>query len=144
MKTRQTCELPAGLERVRRRFEQWRQTHKPPSRISVRLWAAAAKAAGTHGLHRTARTLRLDYYALKKHLGQNAAVCGDSKARPRETGGQHASPAFLELTPLASANPCECVVELENVGGAKMRIQLKGAAVPDVASLCRGFWNPGP
>jgi hypothetical protein len=35
-------------------------------------------------------------------------------------------------------------LELENVGGAKMRIQLKGVAVPDLAALSQSFWNRQP
>ncbi len=36
------------------------------------------------------------------------------------------------------------MLELEDAAGAKMRIGLKGFAMPDLAALSRSFWNPGP
>jgi hypothetical protein len=35
------------------------------------------------------------------------------------------------------------MLELEDAAGAKMRIGLKGFAMPDLAALSRSFWNPG-
>jgi hypothetical protein len=126
--------LFAGLEGVRRRFERWRRTHKAHRRIPDRLWAAAVKTAGTCGLHRTSKALRLDYYSLKERVEQQAAA-----------------PKFLELTPPAEhasaavpAGACECTLELEDADGAKMRVHLKGVATPDLAALSRSFWNPVP
>jgi hypothetical protein len=59
-------------------------------------------------------------------------------------------PAFLELAPsavhefvAAPAGPCQCMVEWEDAAGAKMRIELKDAPMPDLAALSRSFWNPG-
>jgi len=54
MRRQETRELPASLERMRRRFQQWRQSRKSRSRIPDSLWAAAVKVAGIYGLHRTA------------------------------------------------------------------------------------------
>jgi hypothetical protein len=36
---------------------------------------------------------------------------------------------------------CHCTLELENAGGAKMRIQLHSVAMPDVAAISQSFWN---
>ena len=33
-----------------------------------RLWAAAVKLADKYGIHRTAKALQVDYYALKKRI----------------------------------------------------------------------------
>jgi len=35
----------------------------------------------------------------------------------------------------------ECIIELENPRGAKMRIHLQGAVAPDMATLSRSFWG---
>ena len=35
----------------------------------------------------------------------------------------------------------ECVLELEDPGGAKMRVHLKGVQAPDLAALSRSFWG---
>ena len=53
--------LPARLEGVRRRFERWRRTREGGTRIPETLWAAAVKVAGVYGIHRTAKTLRVNY-----------------------------------------------------------------------------------
>jgi len=71
MGTRETRDLPARLEGLRRRFERWRQTRKVRSRIPEPLWASAVKVAGTYGIHRTAKALRVDYYALKKPVEEH-------------------------------------------------------------------------
>ena len=83
MGTRKTRDLPARLEGLRQRFERWRRTRKARSRIPEALWAAAVKMAGTFGLHRTARALRLDYYALKKRVERQPCHCLQSAGKSR-------------------------------------------------------------
>ena len=135
MSTKRTRDLPARLERLRRRFEGWRRTRKVRSRIPESLWASAVKLAGTYGIHRTAKALRVDYYALKKRVeGAPAAIA--SKA-PAEV----ARAQFLELPAAAWVGSGECTLELEDAGGAKLRVHLKGFEAPDLAALSRSFWQ---
>jgi hypothetical protein len=129
-----TWNRSAGLEGVRKRFERWRRAHEPRSRIPDSLWAAAARAARTCGLHRTSKALRLDYYSLKKRVDQQAT----GTVVPLEG----AAAPFLELAPSAFSGPGDCTLELEDASGSKMRVHLKAAATPDLAALCRSFWNP--
>lgn len=166
-------DLPAGLEGVQRRFERWRRTRRGHARIPDALWAAAVKAADRHGLHRTVRALRLDYYSLKERVeGQVGIACDPAEkvaagrrrpsarkpfdrrrripARKPRANTAQSLPAFLELAPsavhefaAAPAGPCQCTVEWEDAAGAKMRVELKGTAMPDLAALSRSFWNPG-
>jgi hypothetical protein len=77
-------------------------------------------------LYRTSRVLRLDYARLKAQLG------------PGPTDQVKSTSAFVEF--VAAGSP-ECVVELENARGKKMRIQLRGVASPDLAELSRMFWS---
>jgi hypothetical protein len=136
MSTKKTRGLPARLEGVRRRFQNWRQTRKSRSaRIPDPLWAAAVKMAGAYGIHRTARALRLDYYSLKERVEATLAATASNASAGA------ASATFLELPPSAWAGSCECTLELEDVGGATMRVHLKGAAPPDLAALSRSFWE---
>jgi hypothetical protein len=37
--------------------------------------------------------------------------------------------------------PRECVVEVENARGAKMRVELNGAGLAGLAGLCSVFWS---
>jgi len=133
MGTKRTRDLPARLEGLGRRFERWRRTRKVRARIPEPLWASAVKLAGTYGIHRTAKALRVDYYALKKRV-EGASAATASKRPARST--------FLELSPPVWPGPGECTLELEDAGGAKLRVHLKGFEAPDLAALSRSFWNP--
>ena len=74
MDTRKTGGLPARLEHLQQRFEHSRRTRKARSHIPSRLWAAAVTMAKTYGLNRTARALRLDYYALRNGSNRQLAT----------------------------------------------------------------------
>jgi hypothetical protein len=134
MNTKKTCELPRKLENVRQRIERWRRTRKARLPIPEPLWAAAVKMASTYGVNRTAEALRVNYYALKKRVEQKTSAVDDA---PRAIAGVR----FIELVPPDAAGPCLCTLELENTGGAKMRIQLKSVEMPDLAAVSRSFWN---
>jgi len=135
MSTKRTRDLPARLEGLRRRFERWRRTRKVRSRIPESLWAAAVKLAGRYGIHRTAKALRVDYYSLKKR------VEGTPAASASNVPAGAAGATFLELPAAAWAGSGECTLELEDAGGAKMRVHLKGFESPDLAALSRSFWQ---
>jgi hypothetical protein len=137
MGIKKTRELPRRLQSVRRRIERWRQTRKVRSAIPDALWAVAVRMANVYGMNRTARALRLNYYGLKKRVEQQVVAATDVAA-------MKGAVPFIELAPLASTGHCECLLELEKAGGARMRIQLKGVAAPDLAALSQAFWNGRP
>ena len=99
----------------------------PRAPIPEELWREAARLTIEHGIHRTAKAMRLDYYSLKKH------------AAAADRSGEHAS-QFVEILPggLPAPRP-QCTIEVEDGSGAKMRICLEGGDVPDVAALARVF-----
>jgi len=132
MGTRKTVNLPAQLESARRRFERWRRSREGHSRIPEGLWTLAVKAAGRYGLSRTAQVLRLDYNALKKRA---------NSADPPDSFGRETGTAFVELVPPERGGLPECIVELEDPGGAKMRVHMKGVEAPDLTALSRSFWG---
>ena len=135
MGTKRTRDLPARLEGLRRRFESWRRTRKVRSRIPEPLWAAAVKVATRYGIHRTAKVLRVNYYALKKRVeGASAAIA--SKPPAAAAGAR-----FLELPAAVWPGSGECTLELEDAIGAKMRVHFKGFEAPDLAALSRSFWQ---
>ena len=117
----------AALGRAQRKIEQWRQRRRPRARIPEELWREAAELAGSYGINRTARALRLDYYSLKKRV---AVAARSGKC----------APAFVELLPggMPVSGP-ECLIEVEDGGGVKMRIRLQGGELPDVAGLIGVF-----
>ena len=115
--------FPAALSRVQRKFEQWRQRHRPRAPIPQELWREAAELACAYGINRTAKALRLHYYSLQNRVA-DAARSGER------------APEFVEILP---APRPECLIEVEDGSGAKMRIRLPGGALPDVAALTRVF-----
>ena len=140
-------ELSAPLKGARRRFERWRRTRKPKSRIPETLWACAVRTARREGIHRTAKALLFDYYSLKKRVEEKPATAAQAPERSANTVA--ASPpidtetTFVELPSPPWADSNECTLELEDPSGSKMRIHLRGIAAPDLAALSRTFWDRG-
>jgi hypothetical protein len=124
----QSSDSSKPIDHLRKRFDAWRKYRKPRTRIPKRLWESAVQVAGECGLNRTAKTLHLDYYALKKRLDACSA-------------GRGPAPSFIELSPAATGSTPECVIELENRNGAKMRIHIKGMGTPDLNALSSAFWR---
>jgi hypothetical protein len=125
--------LPVPLAAARRRFEHWRSTRSEPCRIPSLLWKAAVRCAAKYGVSRTVCALGLDYNSLKKRV-MAAAGAPVAPSRP---------PAFVELVAPGRNGPAECVVEVERPGGAKLRVELRGSGIPDLAELARRFAAEG-
>jgi hypothetical protein len=128
--------VDGGLSQLKRRFDQWRAGRKVGERIPVELWAGAVASAVEHGVYRVAAELHLDYAVLKRR-----ALLAGGKAPSSEL-----APRFVELfapagptRPAVTSQP-ECVVELANARGAKLRVELNGNGLAGLSSLCSAFW----
>ena len=120
-------DFPTAIRRSQRKFEQWRQRRRPRAQIPQELWRQAAELACRYGINRTARALRLDYYSLKKRV--------TAAARTVEPSSE-----FVEILPGGMPAPRpECLIELDDASGVKMRIRLAGGDLPDVVALTRVF-----
>src|ERR1035437_483939 len=128
----QAKEHGESLDQVKQRFAQWLASRKRGEHISNALWCAAMGLVGRHGLARTARELRIDCEGLKKRCARGTGpVC---------TG--QAQPQFVELfaQPAPSAAPASaCIVEMQNVRGAKMRVEL--CSIAGLDGLVSAFWG---
>jgi hypothetical protein len=116
--------IPEDLLELGRQLQQWRGAQAPRARLPETLWSAAVEMAQRHGLHRTAKVLRMDYMRLKKRMPQAVPAGG-------------VAPSFLELVAPVAPGPAECVVEWESARG-RMRVAMKGVT-PDWASLLRAW-----
>jgi len=87
-----------------------------------------------HGVCRTAQVLHLEYAKLRR-LAESAVV-----SRPTAAAKTARTP-FVELVAPPGMGGLECLMELEGPRG-KLRIQWKGTAAPDLASLSRSLWEP--
>ena len=125
MSERPTVSVPAEIEKAQLQFEAWRGERQRGQRIPESLWLTAVELAKQHGVWPTARALHLDHSRLKR--------------RVRNGEDDEKNGAFVELIP-GGAMLCGCTVEMEDGRGARMRIELKGAAA-DVTALSRTFWS---
>ena len=122
------------LEQLKQRFICWRESRKQGERIPQALWSAAVGETKQHGVYQVARTLRLDYTYLKRLVGPSGRAKSPAKIDTQ----------FVELfaaPPAKASSVCECIVELENVRGAKMRVELNAGGLAGLASLCSSFWS---
>ncbi len=132
MKNAKKSKLPTKLSRARFRFEKWRSTHKPRTRLPDHLWALATDLAREYGISQTVQILRVDYYGLKKRLKLSVAA-KTSPAAP--------SQPFLEFLPAVTDATIECTIECEDASGSRIRIHLKGRELPDLVALGNSLWS---
>jgi hypothetical protein len=128
MGTIERTELPKDLLRARSRFQAWRQRRHAPGRIPQSLWSLAVRLVQRHGVSRTATTLGVDYYTLKKRA-----------ELPTSLPPSH-RPAFVELPAPVLAGK-QGRFQLTNGAGGVLRVQLVGYDAADLEALVRHFWN---
>ena len=124
-----------ALTQLKERFATWRAVRKLGMRIPPELWAAALEMVAVHGVVRVAGELNLDYDMLKQRVAQTGGKVTSTELVPR----------FVELFAAAgpmpghSASLPECVVELANARGARMRVELNGQGLGSLSALCNAF-----
>jgi hypothetical protein len=129
MTDRKSGDIP-GIDEIRARFEDWRQTRRGKARIPDELWSAAIAVARRDGINQTAAALRLDGGKLKRLMLA-------AKPLPRKT----MPPAtFVELMNPHIGGLPECTIELEGQN-RKLRIYWKCATAADVGALSRVLWD---
>ena len=123
-----------ALMRLKERFATWRAGRKLGMRIPPELWCAAVEMVAVHGACRVAGELNLDYDMLKQRVAQAGGKVTTTVLAPR----------FVELFAAAGAMPApsaqpQCVVELANARGARMRVELNGQGLVGLSALCSAF-----
>ena len=113
------------MGQVRRQLERWRGNRKKGARIPEPIWQAAVEVAREHGLWQTAKELRLDYYSLQDRVASSNGDTGE----------------FIEIPLPATAMRPDCVVEIEDGRGARMRVELQGKSADSVESVVRALWS---
>lgn len=123
-----------GLSEVKQQFEEWRNTKKGRERIPEKLWEAAVSLSKVHSISRISNALRLNYSALKNRIVEKDEDTIIEKV---------SAPAFIELDFERPAFVSECIVEMEDSSGAKMRMCFKGKTDFDLLELGKAFWRNG-
>lgn len=123
-----------SMKQVKERFNLWRETRTRGKHIPAHLWVAAVELTKEYGLQQVANELHVDSNRLKKRLAQAVGTYKISKT----------STQFVEMTVAPStrlAAQSECVIQLENARGAKMRVELNGNGIAGLAEMCNTFWG---
>src|ERR1035438_4801081 len=132
MTTKTLPEVPAGMQRIYRRFERWRSSHPRALADSQGLVGIRREGgSGTWGLpHR--QDPAPGVWQAEAHGGIGHIRCEALANVGGVSGVGGVAGAFR-------AGLSECLIELEGPRG-KMRIQWKGATAPDLAGLSRALW----
>jgi hypothetical protein len=127
--------VPAEIRELSRQIEQWRSARPHRMPMPEPLWRLAANLAARYSVAQVSRFLRLDYYSLKERIRP------EERHPIRVSESRASGPTFIELPSLNAPAVTECSIELEHPRGQRMRIHIKGTALPDFAALTRVFWG---
>jgi hypothetical protein len=122
--------LPESITLLQAQLQQFRATHAVRTKLPATLWQSAAEVARCHGVYVVARSLKLDYSTLKKHLN------GSPKPPRLRRKGQA---KFLELIGATRQTVDEYLIEFESARGRKLRIHCKTNTPPDWPVLLRAW-----
>ena len=127
--------LPSPLDSLKYQFEQWRKTRKNRrERIPETLWSAAVGLRKQYSVNQISRALGLNYNDLKKRIPEQNDYSKRNKL---------SSTDFVELAWQNGFSASECVIEMEDTYGSKMRMSFKGSADLDFLELGKSFWSKG-
>jgi len=126
----QSAKKSFNLEKVCRQFEYWRQSRKKRCPIPEQLWQGAESLYPEYSLYHISKALRLNYTDLKQRIEPKQSAFIPPTINPAE---------FIELNVNSTKPPAECLVEMEDAFGAKMRMHFKGDAGLDLLELGRIF-----
>jgi len=123
-----------SLSEVKEQFKIWRRTRKSPRPIPEKLWQAAVSLTATHSISQISKELVLDYNALKRRV----------TTRKKNTAAKMSPAGFIELNLEPAAAVSECIVEMQDNLGAKMRMHIRGKTEFDPIQLAQAFWRKRP
>ena len=117
---------------IRNQLETWRSSSKKGKAIPKQIWDCAVKLAQESNVYSVSKALRLSYSDLKKRVYSDHI---------QKTEKQISKSSFIELDLKNSTSSQECILEMKDDRGAKMKIHLKGQHELDLAGLGKSFWG---
>ena len=121
------------LSEVKEQFNKWRRTRQSPRPMPEELWQAAVGLCAHHSIGKISRELIVDYSTLKKRVSH----------KKKNTVAKVSCPDFVELDFGAPPALTECMIEMEDSLGAKMRLHFKNKTDFDLLELVKLFWRKG-
>ncbi|MCP4935907.1 MAG: hypothetical protein GY927_17280, partial [bacterium] len=123
-----------AISEVKEQFKIWRRTRKSARPIPEKLWAAAVSLTAKHPISQISKELVLDYTALKKRV----------PIKKKDSAAKMSPPGFIELNLEPAAAASECIVEMRDILGSKMRMHFRGKTDVDLLELAKAFWRKKP
>ena len=121
------------LAEVKEQFKNWRRTRQSPYPIPQHLLEAAKRLSGKYSIQQICDELIIDREDLRKKPSVN-----------KKDGKKPWPATFIELDCEAPAPMSECVVEMEDGSGAKMRMHFRGKMDFDLLELGKAFLGKRP
>ena len=138
MRRKRNAAMPADLEELRDRVEDWRRTRSKLSPMPAPLWRAAERLAEIHGCFAVARATGIDYGSLRERRSRPAPRATTDRLVPAAPRG----PSFVELTlPSAPRADAGTQIELEDREGVKMTVRIDRESAVDIATLAAVIWE---
>ena len=122
-----------SLGEVKEQFKTWRRTRKSLRPIPEKLWAAAVNLTVYHSISQIAKELVVDYSVLKRRV----------QLKDKDAAASTNPPDFIELNLEAPGATTECLVEMQDRLGSKMRMHIRGQTEFDLLKLAQLFWTKG-
>ncbi len=123
------------LSEAKEQFKIWRKTRKSPRPMPHELWDMAAKLSETYPINQIAKALHLNHTSLKNRV---------DKMKTKESSIKEVQiTSFVELNFEQFPSASECIVEMQDRTGAKMRMCFKGKTDFDLLELAKTFWRKG-
>ena len=116
------------VQEVREQIAEWRATRERRGPMPAALWAAAAQLAGELGVANVARTLRVDYAALQRHVGA------------KQTGAGAIELVEFHAAPFPAATEgVGHLVEVSRADGSRLTVRLAQGCDFDLGALVCAF-----
>ena len=129
METKHLSAETTAIEKVKQRFETWREVRKKRTRIPEELWQAAVELTSDYTPNKISQTLHVNYSVLKERI---------VSMKTAELGVEG---DFVEVDLDRRMSTEEWVFELEDGKGAKMRMRMKGGAGVDIIEIAKVLWG---
>ncbi len=132
METKHLSAKTIVIEKVKERFETWREVRKKRTKTPEELWQAAVGLSSDYSLNKISQTLHLDYSVLKERI---------ISIKSEELGMKGAAGGFVEVDLGRRMSTEEWAFELDDGEGAKMRMRMKGGAGVDLIEIAKVLWG---
>jgi len=122
-----------SLGEVKEQFKTWRRTRRSLQPIPEELWAAAVNLTSYHSISQIAKELVVDYSVLKRRV----------QLKSKDAAASRNQADFIEINLEAPDATAECLVEMEDRLGSKMRLHFRGQTDVVLLELAKLFWTKG-